>query len=186
MSTAFEIFSAEVNKTFEAIDDAQEKIYGAWGNLANLTVSDEVYGVDWIHYAMISKKGSNGAMAKRMTGHLKTVDPEGAKAAKANAKTIRDFIKGKCEARGQADSFRMTWSRFLEYCVAEAGISDKYVSGEAKAKGTESSRPHVEFVGDAIRMLKNHLEEAEGCFELKDLWASIEEAAENDGILKTD
>lgn len=186
MSTAFEIFSAKVNETFEAIDDANEKIYGAWGNLANLTVSEEVYGVDWIHYAMLPKKGSNGAMAKRMTAHLKTVDPEGAKAAKANAKTIRDFIKGKCEARNQAASFRMTFSRFLGYCVAEAGISDKYVSDEAKAEGSGSSKPHATFVGDAIRMLKNHLEEAEGCYELKDLWPSIEEAAENDGILKTD
>ena len=186
MSTAFEIFSAKVNETFEAVDDAQVKIYGAWGDLAKLTVSEEVYGVDWIHYAMLPKKGSNGAMAKRMTAHLKTVDPEGAKAAKANAKLIRECIKGKCEARGQADSFRMTWSRFLEYCVAEAGLTDKYVSDEAKAEGSGSSKPHATFVGDAIRMLKNHLEEAEGCYELKDLWPSIEEAAENDGILKTD
>lgn len=186
MSATFEIFSAKLNETFEAIDNAQERIYGAWINLANLTVSDEVYGVDWIHYAMLPKKGSNGAMAKRMTAHLKTVDPEGAKAAKATAKLIRECIKGKCEARGQADSFRMTFSRFLGYCVSEGMLSDKYVSEEAKAKGSGSSKAHVEFVGEAIRMLKNHLEEAEGCYELKDLWASIEEAAENDGVIKSE
>lgn len=186
-----ELFISRLNVTLNAVEEAKKTEYGAWRDLAGFTVNgegeEEGFGPDFIHFSMLSKKGARKITATRMTAHLKTVDPEGYKAGKETAKIIRELITKKSEERGLTNP-RKLYADFLNYCVEEAGLTDKYPIDSGVKQSDGSKKAHIEFIGEAIRMLINHLNETEDhqCLELKELFPAIQEAAENDGVIKTD
>jgi hypothetical protein len=92
---------------------------------------------------------------------------------------MSDMIKTQAEKAGHSNP-RKKWRDFLGYAKEVAGFTTD------KAKGGGST--HYDHVATAMRSLRNHLLETEGnsCLELKNLWSAIEEAALNDGVLKSE
>lgn len=182
------IFLNKLNEALNKVEEGRKTEYGAWRDLAKFTVNgegeEEGFGPDFIHFSMLSKKNGRKVTATRMTAHLKTVDPDGYKAAKETAKTIRDLVTEKSKERGLSNS-RKLYADFLNYCVEEAGLTDKYPIDTGVNQGG-STKPHIGFIGDAVRMFINHLNETEDhqCLELKELFPRIIEAAESDGVIK--
>jgi hypothetical protein len=182
-------FLNKLNETFELVENARQTEYGAWKTLAVYTVKgddqEEGFGANFIHFMMLTKKDGRKQTAVRSTSHLKTVDPEGYKAAKETAKMIRDQMKERALARGLANDRKLI-ADFIGYCVESAGLTNKYP--EPVKSNSSSQKAHIEFIGEAVRMLINHLNETEDsqCLDLKELFPKIVEAAENDGVIKID
>jgi hypothetical protein len=92
---------------------------------------------------------------------------------------MSDMIKTQAEKAGHSNP-RKKLRDFLGYA--------KEVAGFQKATTTSGGSTHYDHVATACRSLRNHLLETEStsCLELKALWSAIEEAALNDGVLKSE
>ena len=158
--------------------DLAESMYGAWTEVASDIVKE--FGEPVVFNMLLRKKDGREVTAKRKLDHLKTVDPDGHKAAKDDAKTIREIIVEKSKARG-VDNPRMNVSRVVDKAAEMIGMSKPETSLFGKGGTTSYDK-----VAEALRMLRNHLNQTEPsqCLELKDAWAEFEEAAVNDGVLK--
>jgi hypothetical protein len=160
--------------------DLQEKSYGMWNEVAKEAF--EVGTNGWIFYALLKKKDGREVTAARKVQSLKVENPEGAKEAKEDAKRIRTMISEKVKARlGESANDRVFVSRVVDSVAAMAGIPKPEANGTSKG-----GRTHYDHVSEALRALRNHLNEVEPgqCLELQGLWSDIEEAAINDGVLK--
>ena len=157
--------------------DLAESMYGAWTEVAADIVKD--FGEPVVFNMLLRKKDGREVSAKRKLDHLKTVDPDGHKAAKDDAKTIREIIVEKSKARG-VDNPRMNVSRVVDKAAEMIGMP------KPEATGGKGGTTSYDKVAEALRMLRNHLDQTEPsqCLELKDAWAEFQEAAINDGVLK--
>ena len=92
---------------------------------------------------------------------------------------ISDMIKTQAERSGHSNP-RKKLRDFLGYAKEVAGFNTEKKNGGGST--------HYDHVATAMRSLRNHLLETEGnsCLELKNLWSAIEEAALNDGVLKSE
>jgi hypothetical protein len=92
---------------------------------------------------------------------------------------ISDMIKTQAERAGHSNP-RKKLRDFLGYAKEVAGFNTEKKNGGGST--------HYDHVATAMRSLRNHLLETEGnsCLELKNLWSAIEEAALNDGVLKSE
>jgi hypothetical protein len=165
------------------IDEAltlQANSYGMWKEAASEAFKSGADG--WIFYALLKKKDGREVTAARKVQHLKTVDPDGAKAAKEDAKAIREMISTKVKAKlGESANDRQYVSRVVDDVAAMAGLPKPEKVGTSQGGST-----HYDKVAEACRMLRNHLNEVEPgqCLEMIDAWGAFEEAAINDGVLK--
>jgi len=92
---------------------------------------------------------------------------------------MSDMIKTQAERAGHSNP-RKKLRDFLGYAKEVAGFNTEKKNGGGST--------HYDHVATAMRSLRNHLLETEGnsCLELKNLWSAIEEAALNDGVLKSE
>lgn len=168
-------FSTIISHVAAALD-AQESVYGMWTEVAADVVK---LGEPVVLNMLLRKKDGREITASRKLAHLKTVDPDGYKAAKADAKVVRDIIVTESKNRG-SDNPRMNVSRVVDKAAEMIGMP------KPEGVGSKGGTTSYDKVAEALRMLKNHLEKTEPgqCLELKDAWAGFEEAAINDGVLK--
>jgi hypothetical protein len=182
------VFGAIVDSTLEIQADATASIKAAWRQMAEKAVSLGLFGPDWIHIAMLSKRDEAiVATAKRKTAELKAVNSETYKTIKEYASGIKAAVVDRVKVRSEdGGNPREQWSRFLAYAVEAAGLTDVYVPKEAKAPGTGSGTTSYDKVAEALRVLRNHLPQCEpqAVENVLELWADIEEAAVTDGLLK--
>ena len=160
--------------------DIQQNVYGAWKEVASEAFKSGAPG--WIFYGLLRKKDGREVTAARKIQSLKAENPEGAKEAKEDNSKIRTMIEEKVIARGNDKSTaRQTIKRVLDDVAAMAGMPKPESTGNATG-----GRTHYDHVSEALRALRNHLNEVEPgqCLELQGLWSEIEEAAINDGVLK--
>jgi hypothetical protein len=152
-------------------------MYGAWTEVASEIVKD--FGEPVVLNMLLRKKDGREVTAKRKLDHLKAVNPDGHKSAKDDAKLIREMIVEKSKARG-VDNPRMNVSRVVDKAAEIIGMP------KPEATGSKGGTTSYDKVAEALRMLRNHLDQTEPgqCLELKDAWAEFEEAAINDGVLK--
>ena len=157
--------------------DSQASVYGMWTEISADIVKQ--LGEPVVFNMLLRKKDGREITAKRKLDHLKTVDPDGHKEAKESAKIIRDIIVEKSKARG-VDNPRMNVSRVVDKAAEIIGMP------KPEATGGKGGTTSYDKVAEALRMLRNHLNQTEPsqCLELKDAWAGFEEAAVNDGVLK--
>lgn len=179
-------FAAIVDQALDVESQARESIKAAWRDMA--VRANEVFGTDWIHLAMLSKRDKAIIeTAKRKVAELKAENSETFKTTKEYASGIRNTVKEKVLARAEAGSNdREPWSRFLVYAVEDAGLTSVYVPKDAKAPGTGSGSTSYDKVAEALRVLRNHLSQCEpqAVENLLTMWPDIEEAAIEDGLLK--
>jgi len=182
------VFGAIVDSTLEIQADATASIKAAWRQMAEKAVSINLFGPDWVHVAMLSKRDEAiTATAKRKVAELKAVNSETYKTIKEYASGIKAAVVDRVKARSEdGGNPREQWSRFLAYAVEAAGLTDVYVPKEAKAPGTGSGTTSYDKVAEALRVLRNHLPQCEpqAVENVLELWADIEEAAVTDGLLK--
>ena len=182
------VFGAIVDSTLEIQADATASIKAAWRQMAEKAVSLGLFGPDWVHIAMLSKRDEAiAATAKRKTAELKAANSETYKTIKEYASGIKAAVVDRVKVRSEdGGNPREQWSRFLAYAVEAAGLTDVYVPKEAKAPGTGSGTTSYDKVAEALRVLRNHLPQCEpqAVENVLELWADIEEAAVTDGLLK--
>jgi hypothetical protein len=182
----FVVFAAAVDQALDVESQARESIKAAWRAMA--VKANSVFGTDWIHVAMLSKRDpAISETASRKVAELKAANSETFKIIKEYASGIRNTVKEKVLARAEAGSNdRETWSRFLTNAVEDAGLTALYVPKDAKAPGTGSGTTSYDKVAEALRVLRNHLPQCEpqAVENLLGMWSDIEEAAIDDGILK--
>lgn len=182
------VFGAIVDSTLEIQADATASIKAAWRQMAEKAVSLGLFGPDWIHIAMLSKRDEAiVATAKRKTAELKAANSEAYKTIKEYASGIKAAVVDRVKARSEdGGNPREQWSRFLAYAVEAAGLTDLYVPKEAKAPGTGSGTTSYDKVAEALRVLRNHLPQCEpqAVENVLEMWPDIEEAAVTDGLLK--
>jgi len=180
------VFSAMLDEALNVEAEAKAAVKARWKETANKT--NGLFGTDWIHFAMLSKRDpAIAATAKRHVDSLKAAHSENAKTMKESASGIKAMVKEKVEARADdKGNYREQYSRFLAYCVELSGLSDLYVPKEAKGPGTGSGTTSYDKVAEALRILRNHLSQCEpqAVENVLELWADIEQAAIDDGLLK--
>jgi len=172
----FQTFAAKVDNAL----DLQSNSYGMWKEAAVDAFQNGTPG--WIFYALLKKKDGREVTAARKIQSLKVTDPDGAKAAKEDAKVLREMISTKVKAKlGESANDRQYVSRVFDDVAAMAGLPKPEKAGNSKGGST-----HYDKVAEACRMLRNHLNEVEPgqCLEMIDAWGAFEEAAINDGVLK--
>jgi len=172
----FQALAAQIDTAL----DIQANVYGAWKEVASEAFKAGAQG--WIFYGLLRKKDGREVTAARKIQSLKAENPEGAKEAKEDNSKIRTMIEEKVIARGNDKATaRQTIKRVLDDVAAMAGMPKPEKTGTASG-----GRTHYDHVSEALRALRNHLNEVEPgqCLELQGLWSEIEEAAINDGVLK--
>ena len=160
------------------------------GNAEKLSVSPLVEQVnEWL--TLGKREYGAGRKAAEMAVALFDNDPavkrhwilkstrNGNKPAQQAFAYMSDMIKSQAEKAGHSNP-RKKLRDFLTYA--------KEVAGFQKATTTSGGSTHYDHVATACRSLRNHLLETESnsCLELKALWSAIEEAALNDGVLKSE
>ena len=178
------IFGASVDSALDTQHEAQQMIKAQWRASAEKAI--DLFGCDWIHFAMLSKRDvAIAKMAKAEVERLKAENAETAKTLKEYAQGIKAQVVERVKARSlTGGNPREQYSRFLAYCVEVTGMA-RYEPRE-KAPGTGGGTTSYDKVAEALRVLRNHLPQCEpqAVENLLGVWDDIEQAALEDGILK--
>jgi len=178
------IFGAAVDTVLNTEAEVQGLIKAQWRATAGKAL--ELFGCDWIHYAMLSKRDPGVVkVAKAYVETIKGENSEYAKTTKEYASSIKQSVVERVKARSdEGGNPREQYSRFLAYCVEIAGLSE--YAPRDKAPGTGSGTTSYDKVAEALRVLRNHLPQCEpqAVENLLALWVDIEQAALEDGVIK--
>lgn len=153
--TLLQQFEAKVDNACEVAKTA----YGVWRETAGWAVQS--FGPEWLRLKDVA------FMAK--------FSPDERKAFNGRAKELRNIVTARAEARGLSNP-RKTWADFVQYAKEAAGISTAKKSGGG-------STAHDK-VCEALRMLRNHVNDAALSHEVMMAWGELESAAIVDGLLK--
>lgn len=168
----------DIVTTTGAALDAQISAYGMWNEVSAHVVQ---LGEAVVFNLLLRKKDGREAMATRKLAHLKTVDPDGYKQAKDDAKAVREIIKEQAESRGLDKATpRQIISRVTEKAAEMIGMP------KPETTGSNGGSTSYDKVCEAMRTLRNHLPqcEVEIFAELETTWADLEEIAVRLGMLK--
>jgi hypothetical protein len=158
--------------------DVQISVYGMWNEVSTDVVQ---LGEAVVLNLLLRKKDGREVTATRKLAHLKTVDPDGYKQAKDDAKAVREIIKEQAETRGLDKATpRQIISRVTEKAAEMIGMP------KPEATGSNGGSTSYDKVAEALRTLRNHLPqcEAEVFAEMETTWADLEEIAVRIGLLK--
>ena len=162
--------------------DVQISVYGMWNEVAADVVKlGEGAGDGVVLNLLLRKKDGREVTATRKLAHLKTVDPDGYKQAKDDAKAIREIIKEQAETRGLDKATpRQIISRVTEKAAEMIGMP------KPETTGSNGGSTSYDKVAEALRTLRNHLPqcEVEIFAEMETTWADLEEIAVRIGLLK--
>ena len=168
--TYLEVYKMETNNAtvtllqqFEAKVDnacvAAKTSYGVWRETAGWAV--ESFGSEWLRLKDVA--------------FMSRFNSDERKAFNARSKELRNIVTARADARGLANS-RKTWSDFVGYAREEAGLPTT-----KKSKGGTTS---LDKVCEALRMLRNHVNEAGLSTDVMMAWGELESAAIVDGLIK--
>jgi len=163
MNTELSPVAVTLLQQFESkVDEAcvaSKTAYGVWRELGTWAV--ENFESNWLRLSDVAYMARFSADEK--------------KAFKARQKELRNIVTTKAEARGLSNP-RKTWADFVEYAKQAAGLSTA-----KKSKGGTTS---FDKVCEALRMLRNHVNEAGVSADFMDAWGELESVALTDGLLK--
>lgn len=153
--TLLQQFEAKVDNACEVAKTA----YGVWRETAGWAVDS--FGPEWLRLKDVA--------------FMARFNSDERKAFNARAKELRNIVTARAEARGLSNP-RKTWADFVQYAKEEAGISTA-----KKSKGGTTS---LDKVCEALRMLRNHVNEAGLSTDVMMAWGELESAAIVDGLIK--
>lgn len=153
--TLLQQFESKVDHACEVAKTA----YGVWRETAGWAVDS--FGPEWLRLKDVA--------------FMARFNSDERKAFNARSKELRNIVTARAEARGLTNP-RKTWADFVQYAKEEAGLSTA-----KKSKGGTTS---LDKVCEALRMLRNHVNEAGLSTDVMMAWGELESAAIVDGLIK--
>lgn len=153
--TLLQQFEAKVDNACEVAKTA----YGVWRETAGWAVDS--FGSEWLRLKDVA--------------FMSRFNSDERKAFNARSKELRNIVTTRAEARGLSNP-RKTWADFVQYAKEQAGLSTA-----KKSKGGTTS---LDKVCEALRMLRNHVNEAGLSTDVMMAWGELESAAIVDGLIK--